>query len=309
MSIPEPTKVYDFNHGVASGYQDVAVAHWQLMFPRIEEATRKLESTYVAVVEDRSSLRCDDRYLGRWRNGGHHVGAMQVARDSLMTVQGLLERGELAMAALYPMLRAVIENSSLAIYLLAPTDRDERLRRAYLVSDDDARLQAAFAATMGKVDADESHEATTVEIRGLIAMRPSMGNRDALKFSRVSYTEIVKVASVAIDADPMVPSDPRMPLLGWWQLLSGLSHGKAWAMIAALERSDAIPDVENETALVKLSTSPAVISLALQRSVEALEAALRLYGQRSTAFTAQPEDASEPPTQTYVQLRAAGLVP
>jgi len=303
MAVPHRLESSRFNRALSVENEELGMKLWQSMFPRIDEILAKLDGPYAAVVEERSSLRLDDRYLGAWRGGGLHRGAMATAGDALRTVQGILEKNEVPMTALYPLLRAAVENASLAIYLLAPGDRDTRLVRSYQVADDDAKWQCVFATNLGQKHASATRTRSKVDIHNLISSRPSLGAPRAVKLGAPRYGDMVALADAAIAADPAVSTPAGMPLLAWWQLMSGMSHGKQWALIAALERSGAIEDAADESAHVKLTSSTVMVGFALQRAVETLETALRLYGQRSKSAWAQPEDASEPVSETPAQLR------
>jgi hypothetical protein len=283
--------------------EQMAVRLWRLAFGRIADAKTKLDGAYVHVVEERSSLRLDDRYLGTWRGGSLHVSAMQASVDALMTVQAILEdvlsgTGSLPMSGLYPIIRTSIECAALALYLLEPNDRDERLRRSYLIAVEDAKYQDSFTLGM-KRESTLLRRRAQAEVRELIATRLSLGDPHAFRFDTVRYSSLVSNADAAIANDPAVPTAERMPLLAWWQLLSGLSHGKQWALITALERSGAIVDEANETAHVYQTSSTAAVALALDRGIETLETALRLFGRRSKSAWSEPEDGSEPAVQTW----------
>ena len=220
----------DYNRMIAPGSEELAVRLMQLMFPRIEDAWQKLDGVYVQVVEPRSSLRLDDRYLGRWRSGGLHVTAMFAAVDALMAVQTILEpviagSGSLPMSALFPMIRAAIESASLAIYLLEPLDRDERLRRSYLVAAEDAKYLSTFGEALGR-ETNTVRADAQAHIRELLATRPSIEAGGPFSFERVQYSDLVENADAVMAADPATPKVVRMALIAWWKLLSGLSHGK-----------------------------------------------------------------------------------
>ena len=309
MTIPE-VPGFSFNRAMGEDSEAVGEALIARLLPRIDEAYRKLSGEYVAVVEDRSSLRLDDRYLGAWRTGSLHGTAMSAAGDALLTIKTVLEpvlsrEGALPMSALYPMIRAALESASLAIYLLHPEERDERLRRSFLVAEEDAKYQGTFADSMGSADWADIKAAARAEIRALIGTRPSLGPSADFVFSGVTYTLTVELAETVIAADTVVVrSGPRIPLLAWWKLLSGLSHGKQWAFVAAMERSEAIVDIDNQSAHIRVTSSIAAVALALERAVETLEVALRLFGYRSKATYAQIEDATEPPTQSYSEMHA-----
>lgn len=306
MTIPDPPE-FEFNRAISPDSEEVGIALLRLLFPRIAEAEAKLKGEFVAVVDDRSSLRLDDRYLGRWRTGSLHGTAMSASVDALMAVQTILEpvltgAGDLPMSALYPVLRAALESASLAIYLLEPASRDERLRRSYLVAVEDAKYHDKFQESMGNPNSRQKAVAQE-EIRALIATRPSLGAPADFQFTVVSYSDTVIKAEAAITADPAMRPSARMALLAWWKLLSGLSHGKQWAFVEAMERSEAVVDVENQSAHMRMTSSVAVVALVTQRAMETLEIALHLYGRRSRVTWAEVEDAIEPPTVSYTMLQ------
>ncbi|MDO7883512.1 hypothetical protein [Antiquaquibacter soli] len=302
MSPRDPT---EWNRVMGDDADELGMQLCRALFPRVDEANRKVTGVYCAIVDERSSLRLDDRYLGAWRGGGLHGVAFRAALDALMTVQLILEQNVIPMIGLYPLLRAAIENSALAIYLLEPVERDERLRRAYWVAAEDARLRYVHEREREAPDARDKLNGVKEEIRLLVGERPSLGEATDFRFDRVQYTDLVQLADRAVEADPAINIDRAMSMLGWWQVLSGLSHGKQWSYIYALERSGAVVDEEDESAQVLMTSSPAAIAVILERAIIALETALRLYGRRSKQAWNQPEDASEPPAVAYVEIRRA----
>lgn len=305
MNADEPERRTEFNREFGPEMDEIGMAICRALFPRIADALSKFQGVYVAVVEERSSMKLDSRYLGAWRGGGLERTAMNAAIDSLQTVQLILETNTIPMLGLYPLLRAAIESASLAVYMLAPTERDERLRRTYRVADDDARWQGRYGVEVGRPGAQAQRDKIRAEIRELVRERGTLGDADTFPFPSLSYSGVVTTASEVIAADPAVRRHSDTSLLSWWQLLSGLSHGKQWAAITALERSGAVVDEADASASVVLTTSPAAIAVILERAIATLEAALRLYGQRSKADWAQPEDASEPHAVPYVEQRRA----
>ena len=301
--MPEQPNV-DFNQAMDDDSEESGIRLIRSLFPRIDTAKERIVGEYLAVVEDRSSLRLDDRYLGRWRTGSLHVTALTSGLDALLVIRAILEpvlerEAPLPMSGLYPVLRAAIESAALAIYLLAPADRDTRLRRSYLVADEDAKYQGVFAKEMDRADWNAGRVAAQREIRELIGTRISLGAPSSFTFSGVKYSDVVERADAIIAEDVSARGRRSMSLLAWWQLLSGLSHGKAWAFLAAMERSEAIVDVENQSASVRMTSSVAAVALIFERAVEALEVAIRLFGHRSKSTYAQIEDASEPPTVAF----------
>jgi hypothetical protein len=297
---------YEFNRSLGPDAEQEAIRIWISLYPRVDEADLKLKGAYLAVVEPRSTLNLDNRYLGPWQGGALHTAPMGMALDALQTVRRLLEAGSgpeteterepIPMASIYSLLRTAIENAALAVYLLAPEDRDVRLVRSYQVADDDARLRCSYATEMGSQLAPTTRARAKAYIRQAAARRPSLGDPKLLKLGKVAYSDLVDEAHRVLVADKAA-SNPRwemQSLKAWWQILSGMSHGKFWAVQEMLDRNSAIPDADGQGAWVHVVASPVSLALAFERAVEVLECALRLYGRRSKAAWALPEDAAEP---------------
>ncbi len=257
------------------------------------------------MVEDRSSLRLGDPYLGAWRGGGLVTGILAASGDALRTLlEFILPEGNTPMTVLYPLLRAGLETAALALYLLAPDQRDERLRRTYCVADDDARLRCVHEKERGIEDTEDKRKARRDEILQMIAERSSLGAPADFKFIRIEYSDLVRKADEALAADPAQEDDDSdLSLLAIWQLLSGLRHGKQWSMIEVLERSQVIVNEDEASAKVLFTTSPAVIAVFLHRIIPVMESAYRAYGKRTKNWSAQPEDAAEAKMVSYVQQR------
>ncbi|WP_426625347.1 hypothetical protein ACPPVW_04565 [Leifsonia sp. McL0607] len=282
---------FDFNKPPDEERERLGIALWAQMFPTIDELRAKLDGPYM-LVQPGSTLDVDDQFLGRWRAGGLQGGAMAASMDALLTARMILEAGTLPITALYPVFRAAIENASLGIYLLSPDARDERLVRAYGIAADEAHKQFEFQKSLGQ-DWTESRDQLLAEIRDLVRARGTLGDAEAFRPTGSSHTRIVTSADRVISSDPALPHNDRMPLVAVWQLLSGMSHAKQWALVTALHRTEAIVNEADQTAQVRMTSGTELVALVLLRAVEALEVALRLHGKRSKTWTALPEDTAD----------------
>lgn len=282
---------FDFNKPPDEAREQIGIQLWQALFPRIDDLAEKLRGPYMH-VEPGSSLRVDDRYLGRWRGGGLHVSAMIASLDALSTVRMVLASGTLPMTGLYPMLRAAIENAALALYLLGPEKRDERLLRAYGIAAEEAKYQCTFLDSLGE-DGRPRAARIQAEIRILVRKRGSLGDSADFRPTADSNTNIVTMADTMLRLDPALSPGVRMPLVAIWQLLSGMSHAKQWALITSLHRTEAIVNDEDGTAYVKMTSGTELVAVVLSRAIEVLEGALRLYGRRARSWSALPEDSAD----------------
>ena len=267
--------------------------------PRIELAFTRLNDGGYMYTEPRSTLALDDPYLGQWREGALHRVAISAAVDGLLAVQSIIEgaadgRNDLPMTALYPILRSIIENASLALYLIEAEDRDERLLRSFRSMADDATRARQYRESRGIAEAQAIYERDIEHIDALIAARPMLSALPARRLPLPKYTDSVKDADAFLLADPALDRTSGFKLIAFWQLLSGLSHGRAWAMVEALERSNAVVDPATRTGTVTMTTSVAAVAAIMQGGLELVESVVRLYGRRSTADHALPADADEP---------------
>jgi hypothetical protein len=265
-----------------------------MVWPRVDELDRLISGPYMT-VELGSSLALDRTFMGPWRGGGLEVGALNAALDALKTVRLLLDRDErvVPMTGLYPVLRAAVENASLAVYLLTPEHRDDRLRRVFREAAGEVKLQQMFALEIGATDTGAKRKRWDQKLAAMTAARPSLGLIPE-KLSAAQTSAIVRAADAAVRSDPASKSwEHTMPLLAIWQLLSGLSHGKYRAMMTALARSDAIVSPDDDIAHVRMTTRSGMLAMTLLRAVGTLETATRVYGVRARRWSRRAEDAEE----------------
>ena len=298
MSDPS-TNPDNWNRTMGESTEQTGLAILRAQRPRIELAFTRLNDGGYMYTEPRSTLALDDPYLGQWREGALHRVAMSAAVDGLLAVQSIIEgaadgRNKLPMTALYPILRSIIENASLALYLIEAEDRDERLFRSFQSMADDANRARQHRESRGIAEAQAIYEREIDHIDTLIAARPMLSASSARRLPLPKYTDLVKGADALLLADPALDRTSGFKLIAFWQLLSGLSHGRAWAMVEALERSNAVVDPATRTGTVTMTTSVAAVAAIMQRGLELVESVVRLYGRRSTADHALPADADEP---------------
>lgn len=265
------------------------------LFPRIAEIEQKLVGPYLE-VETGSTLSIDDRYLGKWRGGALHRMAINAAVDATSTVQAVVgEAHVVPMTALYPVLRVAIENAALALHLLNPEERDTRLLRSFQAWADDASKQKQFriAAGVEEAEAEGLRQKELAAIDALLRARTGLDSYSAAEFKLPTYTDLVARADSYLADDPAHQSEARYTHAALWRLLSGLSHGRAWAMVEVLERSDPIVNGAAGSAWLRTTSSVAGLVVILRSALDLIESTLRLYGRRSKAAWALPADAEE----------------
>lgn len=292
-----------WNRQVGETTETAGLQQLNALWPRLDVAFSRLNGGGYMHAEPRSTLKLDDRYLGIWGEGTLHQVAINAALDGLLTVRSMIVDAEtVPMTALYPVLRASIENAALALSMIGPVDRDQRLLASYRAMAYDTKRQRQFLVNCGSPDARQTYDDAMDDIDALLALRPNLADLSARGLVLPSYTELVTAADERLATEPAHDRSHRWTLAALWQLLSGLSHGRAWAMLMALERSGAIVDptpragiraAETRSGTVTQTTSVAVLAVISTQALELIESVIRLYGQRSRAHTALSADADE----------------
>lgn len=185
-------------------------------------------------VQPGSELAEDDATLAPFHLSHAVTVASTHAFDHLDTLRLLLvEAKSVPPYASYTLLRAAIENAATALYLVAPQDRQERVRRRLLMVAQDA----ADSDTVTKL-IDPAHDGKKLADRR--AMVEKIGVAAGLTKGDVlgkgpSWRTIIRTAGEvsSLDAD-------EVPLL-LWHALSGVAHGQIWADLAVLKKTEVEP--------------------------------------------------------------------
>ncbi len=133
--------------------------------PRIDTLRAHVGTAEAADVTPGSPLAGDNRASRPFQLSHAAWYGTVHAVDNLQALRALTVRGEAPSLqvmtypyAAYPMLRAAIENAAVALWLLAPSNRDVRLTRRFRLLLQDARKGDVAAALLG-------HEAGTYDKR------------------------------------------------------------------------------------------------------------------------------------------------
>lgn len=195
--------------------------------------------------------------------------------DHLLTVRHLLtssDREGVRPLASYTLARAAIENAALALWLIHPPDRPERLRRAYRLALADLRDSGRAAKIHGLQS--RPHEERVAEVTH---QAQSVGLTDIDLRKHDSWTEIVAGADNALKRD-------KRDVQLMWQICSGFTHARDWARLAVLERGEMIAHGD-DTLMVSMTVSfPALCQAAWLTELMLRETA-RLYEHRRKKWT------------------------
>ncbi|WP_235624359.1 hypothetical protein, partial [Mycobacteroides abscessus] len=183
----------------------------------------RIESNAPYPVEPESDLAGDrDQVPDLWVDT-LAVRRLKVAVDFLAGVRDLVIGGT-HMYAPFPLLRASLESSATAVWLLEPEDRATRLQRLVGLHIDDTNNKKAVQFMMPEELRDPfDHEP------GIKQMVTDSGSpRGKCKFP--DYTSVLK----SVDD---LPREGKSMLLAW-RVCSGFSHGLSWATTGLMPQSN-----------------------------------------------------------------------
>ncbi len=262
-----------------AGVEQSAMRVLLALFPRIDgfaERTRTREGMLAAV--DGSDLHADDA-----RSEPFHVSTMAavaigVAVDHLEMLKGTTNpSGDLDtpsltfhMGAHWTLLRAALENTSKAIWLLGSADSDERITRALRLQVDNIKHSDDAAKVLGA----KMFQPRAERLHRVKEIAKGCGISATKAQERIKYPELVRYAGD-------FRQDDLANLMEFlWRACSGAAHGDGWAVLS-LQNRKIIDQLNPGLGLVQLG--PDIVALAQVTGVvvEAVEAAIGLFDHRN----------------------------
>lgn len=200
------------------------------------------------------------------------------ARDHLQALRTMTEGAQaLHMVAPYTLIRAGLENSAYALWLLKPDDRALRVRRRLVMAVRDADEECAAFELLGDPAVAERVKAKRRRrIEGLVEAA-GIAHGDV-------FGKAPGFGSIVRQAGP-VPRSSIADLEGVWKLCSGYSHGQSWSLL-----STAVMDQhpgQDPDALVheyEVTASVPVVVTAVKAAVDMLKEAARMRDHRRLRF-------------------------
>jgi hypothetical protein len=177
----------------------------------------------------------------------------------------LLATGQVPMFAPYTLIRAALENASMAVWLLDPESRAERISRRLQAAAGDIRYgEDARAITGGK--GPKTRDQRLAELQR-IAARCGVSKQTAIKGA--SYSGIIKAVG-----------DPEQVTLLVWNACSGIAHGDLWATIA-VARMTGLPGGASDVGSFAVTANPRLLANFTMIAVHMTSRGWELYDRRS----------------------------
>ena len=138
-----------------------------------------------------SPMGGDDKRLHPYHLSHAVWSSLSHAGDHLNALRALLAGGLVPMFAPYTLIRAALENACMAVWLLDPASRAERITRRLRVAADDVR-HGEDARTITGETGPKTRDQRLAEVRQ-IARKYGVDERNVIK--RANYSDIVKAVS------------------------------------------------------------------------------------------------------------------
>jgi hypothetical protein len=200
---------------------------WEGLLPILEDAEARMTRVSAVArdpVEDGSALEGDDRKLKGWHLSTLAVSALNTAIEHVHAVKLLLVDAKAAPPhALLTLLRSALEDASLAVWLLAPDERQERLTRALRAWHRDFGDRAGFEKHERVQLRSKQWRSGTARQQQMIELATHLGLDAATVRKRLTATAVIDEATAAIGQ--------RDDGLRLWSLSSGQAHGRLWAVM------------------------------------------------------------------------------
>ncbi|MBB5632203.1 hypothetical protein BKA04_000426 [Cryobacterium mesophilum] len=253
---------------------DLAAEQLGLVLARIPHFIERYAAIALVRPEPGSGLASDDDILNPLEASQLVATCLAASTDYLSAIETLMvEDGEplLYTFAQYPLLRSLLEASSMVLWLLGPGDQRERvlrnLRARYTESLEDARL-------FREVPADEARASKGFEsqkrARAIVADRTGIGERE-FEGQKMGFGEVVEGGQTA-SGDTTAKAA--------WQLMSGFAHSFT-SRSRMLSTVVPILDAGERANRSAMSAHPKIVLFALNSAMSAFDSALTLVEKRS----------------------------
>ncbi|MFI7209238.1 hypothetical protein [Micromonospora aurantiaca (nom. illeg.)] len=227
--------------------------------------------------QERSTLSRDNKEMHPYQLSQAAWHALSHAVDHLHCLRTVLKDAHVMhMYAPYSLARAALQNASAAVWLLAPDDRAERVRRRLRFAALDIKGGEAVRELLGAPEGRKPAEARTEQLRE-IARRRGVDPTTAVR--RLTYGENVEAAGDTMPGG-------RVPFVLTWKMCRAIAHGDSWATINVVSQEE-IPGAPSGLAHLKITADPKTLFFAVFFAVSMTAAGWRLYDDRSRRIRTQ----------------------
>lgn len=180
-----------------------------------------------------SMLRGDDRDLdGMWVSMVVNNSILS-SLDHVITLRDLVTRdqGTITVGAPWTLLRAAVESSALALWVMHPDLRKTRRARALRVWHHDYSERQKWESDTGRMPTGTAKSGKTRAV-AVLALAESLGIKGTQVATPVAYSDAVAAAGEVVGWT-------RAEARARWREASAFAHGRSWPMLALTSPRDA----------------------------------------------------------------------
>ncbi|OLR92562.1 hypothetical protein [Actinokineospora bangkokensis] len=273
-------------HDAAQDARDVALARLSKSFALVEAWQKRIHAQQPP-PEPGSSLAGDDKATDPYNLSHAVVEVLLSAVDHLETLRLVVqEQQTLPARGGFTLVRAVLENAAVAVWLLAPASRDERVFRLLRWEWADAEDSDSALLLMAEMATDPTRSA---EVRQNAADQRDKRKQSLQKLAQdrhLSQNQVSQVCARPVKwADILKGAgDAARELTGdrakWaWMICSGLAHSRRWAVIGFL-KYEVTPGPTADLHHLKVSADEERLAIMVNIAVLMLAEAWRLFDER-----------------------------
>jgi hypothetical protein len=215
-----------------------------------------------------SAMGGDDMRLKPYHISHASWASLSHAGDHLLALRALLSIGLVPMFAPYTLIRGALENASMAVWLLAPSRRAERITRRLQVAADDIR-NGERARTITGDKGPKTRQQRLAEVEQIAA---KWGIDGKAATTRATCSEIIKAVG-----------DPDQVTLLAWNTCSGIAHGDFWATPAAMRMVGLSLAGSPDVGTYQVTANVSLLRYFATFAVEMTNRGWGLYDQRSSS--------------------------
>lgn len=269
---------------------DAVKPQLEAVFALASQWQARAQSTAPHEPEAGSSLRGDDDGAHPYEISYAVHGALISAVDHLDALRALVADAHVLHARTpFTLMRAALENSATAVWLLGSSSRDERILRRLRLAWADSRDLEKAAVRAGQQpplsrDGWKAKLEAVAQARGMNSDQVS-----AITKMAPTFTSIVETAgNEAQDED--LTGDLSLVC---WMVASGIAHARLWAALSnVLDRTDVPGASTPVAAAMRLSASDKALAAVASVTTSMIAEGWRLYDQRSSDIRRSPAGAA-----------------
>ncbi|WNV84916.1 hypothetical protein [Umezawaea sp. Da 62-37] len=237
--------------------------------------------------EPGSSLAGDDQATSPLHVSHAVVGVLVSAVDHFETVRLVVqEQHVLPARGGFTLLRAALENAAAAVWLLGPSDRQDRVFRQLRWEWANVNDGNNIFKLMGEMSEDETHAA---DVKAQVETLRKAQKTRLQDLARAHGMTPARVGDVIANPDGFgriveTAGDHARGLTGkhakWaWMTCSGLAHSRRWTEFAFLEK-EVMPGATDDVGVAKIGATEEHLAAMAEVAAQMLTEAWRLFDER-----------------------------